>query len=144
MKIVFSIAVLLVLSFPTFSQKVISKNIGTAEILYQENGVTITSQLTECNNTERGEIMQFKLLAISNSNNAPVALKVREDMFYDNKCYTCENEEYTHTFNLEANEAKVGTCYGDTNPLLAVFHSMKDGYIKEVLSDFKINVVRLF
>ncbi|NBN97653.1 MAG: hypothetical protein EBV19_00175 [Flavobacteriia bacterium] len=61
MKIVFFIAVLLVLSFPTFSQKVISKNIGTAEILYQENGVTITSQLTECNNTERGEIMQFSL-----------------------------------------------------------------------------------
>lgn len=144
MKIVFSIAVLLVLSFPTFSQKVISKNIGTAEILYQENGVTITSQLTECNNTERGEIMQFKLLTISNSNNAPVALKVREDMFYDNKCYTCENDEYTHTFNLEANESKAGSCYGESNPLLAVFHSMKDGYIKEVLSDFKMNVVRLF
>ena len=144
MKIVFFIAVLLVLSFPTFSQKVISKNIGTAEILYQENGVTITSQLTECNNTERGEIMQFKLLAISNSNNAAVALKVRQDMFYDNKCYTCENEEYTHTFNLEANESKSGTCFGEANPLLAVFHSMKDGYIKEVLSDFKMNVVRLF
>lgn len=144
MKIVFSTAVVLILSFPAFSQKVISKNIGTAETLYQENGVSITAQLTECNNTERGEIMQFKLLTISNSNNAAVALKVREDMFYDNKCYTCENEEYTHTFNLEANESKSGTCFGEANPLLAVFHSMKDGYIKEVLSDFKMNVVRLF
>jgi hypothetical protein len=90
--------------------------------------------------------MTYKILSVTNSNANPAALKVREDMYYDTdggNCRTCDNPEYTFTFNLEAGETKAGNCYSDSNPALAVFVSMKEGYIKEVLSDFKMNVIRL-
>jgi len=134
------------LTFFGFTQKINATTIGTPEIIYNENGVKITSQLTECNNESRGEIMNFKILSIVNSNATPAALKIREDMYYDTdggNCRTCENPEYTFTFNLEAGETKAGNCYGDSNPALSVFVSMKDGYIKEVLTDLKMNIVRL-
>ena len=143
------ISILLVLFFiaiASFGQKITATSIGNPEVLYKENGVSITAQLTQCKNEERNEIMNFKLLTITNSNAAAATLKVREDMYYDTdggNCRTCDNPEYTFTFNLEAGETKAGNCYSDSNPALQVFTSMKDGYIKEVLSDFKMNVVRL-
>ncbi len=140
------IGFLAIISFTSFAQKIISTPIGTPEILYNENGVSISAQLTTCNNESRNEIMTFKILSITNSNANPAALKIREDMYYDTdggNCRTCENPEYTFTFNLEAGETKAGNCYGDSNPALAVFVSMKDGYIKDVLSDLKMNIVRL-
>ena len=133
-------------TFIGFGQIIQSKPVGAPEVLYNENGVTISSQLTECKNESRGEIMYYKILTLSNSNLVPAALKVREDMYYDTdggNCRTCDNPEYTFTFNLAAGETKSGTCYSDSNPALAVFSSMKDGYIKEVLSDLKMNIVRL-
>lgn len=140
------IGFLATISFCSFGQKILSTPIGSPEILYSENGVSISAQLTECNNESRNELMTLKILSITNSNAAPAALKIREDMYYDldgGNCRTCENPEYTFTFNLEAGETKAGNCYGDSNPALAVFVSMKDGYIKEVLSDLKMNIVRL-
>jgi hypothetical protein len=131
-------------SSAAFCQKITATAIGQPEVLYNENGVTISAQLTECKNESRGEIMNFKLLTVANTNAVAAAIKVREDMYYDGVCRTCENDEYTFTFNLEAGESKTGNCYSDSNPALAVFTSMQDGYIKEVLSDFKMNVVRLF
>jgi hypothetical protein len=137
---------LLAIASISFGQKITATSIGNPEVLYKENGVSITAQLTECKNEERNEIMHFKILTMTNSNTAPAALKVREDMYYDTdngQCRTCDNPEYTFNFNLEAGEVKSGNCYSDSNPALAVFVSMKDGHYKEVLSDFKMNVVRL-
>ncbi|MFM7595207.1 MAG: hypothetical protein ACKO4Y_03415 [Flavobacteriales bacterium] len=140
------IGFLAAISFCSFGQKILSTPIGSPEILFSENGVSISAQLTECNNESRNELMTYKILSITNSNAAPAALKIREDMYYDldgGNCRTCENPEYTFTFNLEAGETKAGNCYSDSHPALAVFVSMKDGYIKEVLSDLKMNIVRL-
>ena len=134
------------ISLTSFGQKMTSTAVGSPEVLYSENGVSITAQLTTCTNEDRHETMTFKLLSITNSNAVAASLKVREDMYYDldnGNCRTCDNPEYTFTFNLEAGETKAGNCYGDSNPALAVFISMKDGYIKEVLSDLKMNIVRL-
>lgn len=134
------------ISLTSFGQKMTSTAVGSPEVLYSENGVSITAQLTTCTNEDRHETMTFKLLSITNSNAVAASLKVREDMYYDldnGNCRTCDNPEYTFTFNLEAGETKAGNCYGDSNPALSVFVSMKDGYIKEVLSDLKMNIVRL-
>ncbi|HBW86898.1 MAG TPA: hypothetical protein DEF82_09210 [Crocinitomicaceae bacterium] len=141
MKLFFSFVVISIASTSIFAQNIKSTPIGTPEILYNENGVTISSQMTECYNKDRKETMNFKLLSIVNNSTTPATLKVRCDSYYDGKCYTCENDEYTFTFNIAVNETKSGTC--DSNPSLQVFYSMKDGYIKEVLTDFKMNVVRL-
>jgi hypothetical protein len=140
------IGFLVIISFTSFGQKITSTAVGTPEMLYNENGVSISAQLTECKNESRNEIMTYKILSVTNSNANPAALKVREDMYYDTdggNCRTCDNPEYTFTFNLEAGETKAGNCYSDSNPALAVFVSMKEGYYKEVLSDFKMNVIRL-
>jgi hypothetical protein len=141
MKLFISFVVISITSASVFAQHIKSTPIGAPETLYNENGVTISAQMTECHNKDRNEIMNFKLLTITNNSSTAAALKVRWDSYYNDKCYTCENDEYTFTFNLEANESKSGTC--DANPSLQVFYSMKDGYIKEVLSDLKLNVVRL-
>lgn len=131
------------LSSFVFGQQINATKIGSPVSLYNENGVSVSAQLVECFNVQRNEKMNYKLLTITNQNQVPVSLKIREDMFYDGQCRTCENEEYTFLMELNANESKTGSCYSDGNPYLSVFESMKDGYIKEVLSDFKINVVRL-
>ncbi|MFM1894598.1 MAG: hypothetical protein ACK444_09260 [Flavobacteriales bacterium] len=141
----FILSALLPLSLSSFAfcQQINATKLGSPVSLYNEGGVSISSQLVECFNVQRNEKMNYKLLTVSNQNGSPVSLKIREDMFYDGQCRTCENEEYTFVFELNANETKAGSCYSDGNPYLAVFESMKDGYIKETLSDFKINVVRL-
>lgn len=143
MKAFFSLVSFSLFAVTGFSQKMISTPVGTPEVLYNENGVTISAQMTECNNVDRNEIMTYKILTLTNSNAAPATIKMRQDSYYNDKCYTCENDEYTFTFSLNANESKYGSCYGDANPALSVFHSMKDGYIKEVLTDLKMNIVRL-
>lgn len=143
MKVLFSLVSLSLLAVAGFSQNMIATPMGSSEVLYNENGVTISAQMTECNNTERNEIMTYKILTLTNSNAVPATIKMRQDAYYDHKCYTCENDEYTFTFELAANETKTGGCYGDSNPRLSVFHSMKDGYYKEVLTDLKMNIVRL-
>lgn len=143
MKVLFSLVSLSLLAVAGFSQNMIATPMGSSEVLYNENGVTISAQMTECNNTERNEIMTYKILTLTNSNAVPATIKMRQDAYYDHKCYTCENDEYTFTFELAANETKTGGCYGDANPRLSVFHSMKDGYYKEVLTDLKMNIVRL-
>ncbi|NBO59816.1 MAG: hypothetical protein EBU82_02460 [Flavobacteriia bacterium] len=143
MKVLFSLVSLSLLAVAGFSQNMIATPVGSPEVLYNENGVTISAQMTECNNTERNEIMTYKILTLTNSNAVPATIKMRQDSYYNDKCYTCENEEYTFTFSLNASESKYGSCYGDANPALSVFHSMKDGYIKEVLTDLKMNIVRL-
>jgi hypothetical protein len=143
MRILFCLVSTVLIAVTGFSQKLIATPLGAPEVLYNVNGVTISAQMTECNNMERNEIMTYKILTLTNSNAVPATLKMRQDSYYNDKCYTCENDEYTFTFNLNANESKYGSCYGDANPALSVFHSMKDGYIKEVLTDLKMNIVRL-
>lgn len=127
----------------TFGQKITSTSLGSPEVIYQENGVTISSKLVECNNSSRNEIMNFKMLSIQNANNTPVSIKVKHEFYYDGECRTCPNDEYNFTYTLDANETKESNCYQDINPRLAVFSSMKDGYIKEKLTDIKLIVVRL-
>lgn len=143
MKALFSLVSLSLFVVTGFSQKMIATPVGSPEVLYNENGVSISAQMTECNNVDRNEIMTYKILTLTNSNAAPATIKMRQDSYYNDKCYTCENDEYTFTFSLNANESKYGSCYGDSNPALSVFYSMKDGYIKEVLTDLKMNIVRL-
>lgn len=143
MKAFISVSLFMFLTLSAFAQNMIATPLGSPEVLYNENGVSLTSQMTTCNNTDRGETTTYKLLTLTNNTAAPATLKVRMDSYYDGKCYTCENDEYTFTFKLEANETKTGSCITTLNPALCVFHSMKDGYIKEVLSDLKLNIVRL-
>ncbi|MBM3164181.1 MAG: hypothetical protein FJZ80_01860 [Bacteroidetes bacterium] len=143
MKIIHSLFLIIFLSVNGFAQKMIATPIGQPQIVYSENGIIVSSQLTECQNLDRDEKMTYNILTLTNNNNVPATLKMRQDSYYNDKCYTCENDEYTFTFNLGASESKQGSCYGDTNPALSVFHSMKDGYYKEVLTDLKMNIVRL-
>ena len=54
------------ISLTSLGQKMTSTAVGSPEVLYSENGVSITSQLTTCTNEERHETMTFKLLSITN------------------------------------------------------------------------------
>lgn len=130
-------------SFTFFSQKITTTVIGDPELIFQENGVTISSQLVECNNMTRKEIMNFKMITIQNTNETAVSLKIKQDIYYDGECRTCNNDEYNVTYILDAKDKITGNCYQDTNPTLSVFSSMKDGYQKSKLTDLKLQIVRL-
>lgn len=139
----FSFAIGLTFCSIAFGQKITSTNVGNPKVLYNEGGVVISSQLVTCNDASRHEIMNFELLSIQNSNDSPVAIKMKEDIYYDGACRTCDNYEYNFTLNLEAKELKSGSCNRDGHPALSIFSSMNDGYIKEKLTDTKLQVVRL-
>lgn len=138
-----SFFLLMLASSSFFSQKVVATVIGEPELIFQENGITISSKLVECNNLTKKEVMNFKMICIQNTNESQASVKIKHNIYYDGECRTCNNDEYNVTYIVDAKTILEGTCMQDTNPTLSIFSSMKDGYIKEKLSDVQLQIVRL-
>ena len=63
------------------------------------------------------------------------------DAYYDGKCATCSNSEYTYSFVLKPNETIVGSLKDAANKGLYVFKKDTNGKLKDVLSDLKFSNV---
>lgn len=93
-------------------------------ILYAEGGITISAQLTNCDDDRNGTHKQYNLLTLENKNSTAKTISFEKELWYDGKCLSCETEssEYAITISLEPNSTLTGKC--TENGPLRVFVKM--------------------
>jgi hypothetical protein len=129
-------------SMGAFSQKLITTVISPAKVIYNEAGVKISTKEVNCFDEKRNENMVYQMLILENETSAIINLKVKQELYYDNVCVTCPNDEYDFKYQLDPKEILEGTCDASNVPSLKIWDHQTNGFYKEVLTDFKLQVVR--
>jgi hypothetical protein len=125
------------LSFFTFF--VLSLN---AQTNHKFDGVEISTKpqtVTDKSNRKFG--YEYEVLEIKNTTSEQKTILFHTDAYYDGKCATCANLEYTYSFVLKPNETIVGSLKDPANKGLYVFKKDTNGKLKDVLSDLKFSNV---
>lgn len=133
----------LFINFSMFSQKIVTTVISPAKVIYNESGLKISTKEVNCFDDRRNENMVYQLLIFENLTDAKVNLKAKQELYYDNVCKTCPNDEYNFSYELDAKEKLQGSCDLDSHPSLKIWDHQVNGVYKEVLTDYKLQVVRL-
>lgn len=86
---------------------------------FSENGVNIYVKKSDCVNTKKGTAIEYLLLEIENTNNTPINISFDKEMWFDNKCQTCNSnsDEYKVNLTLEKNLTIKGDCESSNNQL---------------------------
>jgi hypothetical protein len=84
---------------------------------------------------------EYEVLEIKNTTSEQKSILYQTDAYYDGKCATCSNSEYTYSFILKPNETIVGSLKAPANKGLYVFKKDTTGKLKDVLSDLKFSNV---
>jgi len=125
-----------------YAQKIITTTLSAPKVIYNESGVKISSKEVNCFDAKRNENTVYQLLVFENETATKVNLKAKHELYYDNICVTCPNEEYNFSYEIEANEKLEGTCDVDSHPSVKIWDHQVNGLYKQVLTDYKLQVVR--
>lgn len=82
------------------------------DVLFEGQGITISAQLVDCEDTHNGTHKQYYLLTTENKNPNAKAISFKKELWYDGKCLSCtsESEEYVARVEVGANSSKSGEC----------------------------------
>ena len=133
---------LLFSSMSAFSQKLITTVISPAKVIYNDGGITISAKEVNCFDPKRNENMVYQLLILENKSDAIINLKAKQELYYDNVCVTCPNDEYNFTYQLDPKEKLEGTCDLDSHESVKIWDHQVNGQYKQILTDYKLQVVR--
>ena len=113
-----------------------------AQTNHKFDGVEITTKpqtVTDKANRKFG--YEYEVLEIKNTTSEQKSILFHTDAYYDGKCATCSNTEYTYSFVLKPNETIVGSLKDPANKGLYVFKKDNNGKLKDVLSDLRFSNV---
>lgn len=129
--ILFIIAATLLLSFKMDNNEVFS-----------DSKISIKATTVGCNDIKNGTNKEYVFLTFENKTSNKLEVTFLTEVYYDNKCYSCNNEaEFTQTIVLNPNEVIGGDC---TNKSVSnsIFSKMLDGVSNSKLTSYSIkNVV---
>ncbi len=95
--------------------------------LYKEvNGVQIFYSTQECNDPQNGIFQELVFLKFVNTTEVSFKIDWDEELWYDNKCWTCnksdlDRQEDHNSIELQAGESLVGVCTDRRNKELIIF-----------------------
>jgi hypothetical protein len=81
--------------------------------LYTEiNGVQFYTKTVDCNDVQNGIYKELVLIKITNTTAYKFEVKWKNELWYDNKCVTCNSnsKEYKNSLVLEEDQTKEGDC----------------------------------
>jgi hypothetical protein len=126
-----------ILTFFTFFSLILN-----AQTNHKFNGIEIsTKPQIVTDNTNRKFGYEYEVLEIKNTTSEQKNILFHTDAYYDGKCATCANSEYTYSFVLKPNETIVGSLKDPANKGLYVFKKDTNGKLKDVLSELKFSNV---
>jgi hypothetical protein len=106
------------------------------------DGIEITTKpQTVTDKSDRKFGYEYEVLEIKNTTSEQKCILFHTDAYYDGKCATCANTEYTYSFVLKPNETIVGSLKDPANKGLYVFKKDTNEKLKDVLSDLKFSNV---
>ena len=108
------------------------------KVIFENDEIQIRSNFKNCNDPSEGLDRDYVILTIRNYKNYDVYVEFDEELYYDQKCKTCDNNEYHFTYRLGPKEVISGKCHFDSIAGLRIFHGMPEKWLKEKLSDFKL------
>jgi len=108
------------------------------KVIFVNDEIQIRSNFKNCNDPSEGLDRDYVILTIQNYKNYDVYVEFDEELYYDQKCKTCDNNEYHFTYRLGPKEVISGKCHFDSIAGLRIFHGMPEKWLKEKLSDFKL------
>jgi hypothetical protein len=113
-----------------------------AQTNHKFDGVEIsTKPQTVTDKSDRKFGYEYEVLEIKNTTSEQKSILYQTDAYYDGKCATCANSEYTYSFILKPNETIVGSLKALANKGLYVIKKDTNGKLKDVLSDLKFSNV---
>ena len=113
-----------------------------AQTIHKFEGVEIsTKPQTVTDKSDRKFGYEYEVLEIRNTTSEQKSILFHTDAYYDGKCATCANSEYTYSFVLKPNETIVGSLNDPANKGLYVFKKDNNGKLKDVLSDLRFSNV---
>ncbi len=116
-----------------------SQNSSEWKLYSEVNGIHIYSKQIECNDEANGLFQEAVILKFVNTTNEDFTIEWDYELWYDNKCWTCDNEsskENSKTINLKAQQVMVGDC--ENNETLWIFRQYTNHDDTAVLTKFEL------
>ena len=108
------------------------------KVFKEADDVKIEYKYSDCH-IDNAFHQEWVLLRVSNLSSKAVSVTYNMDLYYNDKCTTCNQDEYKYTFSLQPNEVKEGICAFETPPQFKVFVKFLDLKNRSVLTDFKLS-----
>lgn len=113
----------------------------TEGILFEDGSIVISSRIEQCFLPKDGTENVNVLLSIRNKTGHKIRVAFQQELSYDEKCLTCNKDEYRYAVDIEANGTQQATCENKGPRGLFVFHHMPNGMTKSMLTDLKLSGV---
>jgi hypothetical protein len=95
----------------------------------------LTYKMVECNDPQNGLYAKYAFLTASNKSNKTIEISWHINMFYDNKCISCnDNPEHTRKITLQPNETLTADCDYKSNSTLKIFSQWTQIENKRILT----------
>jgi len=109
-----------------------------AQRTFEKDGINIETRKERVIDKNANDFdYEYEVLTIKNNTNTSKTVVFHKAAFYNETCWTCENDEYKVSFTLKPNEIIKGKVT-DRDKGLTVFIKDYSGRIKEELSDFQL------
>lgn len=110
--------------------------------VFSNSKLSIEANTVGCNDVKNGTNKEYVFLTFKNKTTSTIEVSFLTEVFYDNKCYSCNNEaEFTQTIELKPNEIISGDC-SNKSVSNSIFSRMLDGVSNTKLTNYSIkNVV---
>lgn len=112
--------------------------------LYSTDGVEINVIKTDCFDKANGIEKQLFVIELINTNTYPVNVSFKKEIWYDNKCQTCNvnSDEYTVKQIITSNSMVVGGCKSE-NKSLNIFVKMLNLENVRQLTNYELKQIKI-
>lgn len=102
--------------------------------IYEQNGIRMVANLEKCDNPSIGMLKDYIYFNIKNTNSFAVNITLEEQLYFNNLCKTCGDQEYLKTFSLKPNETLSSSCVEPTPKAYKIFYGSP--WVSETLTKF--------
>jgi len=127
----------------TFFSLLLGSSALFAQKSIDQAGIKITTAPLHCDVPSEGYQADLIALTITNTTNEVKTVSYSFELYYDNKCATCDRDEYIYTQTLQPKQALQGVCLDRKNMGLAFFDHMPAHLNKTQLTDYNILHVKV-
>ena len=107
-----------------------------------QDGVQVFYKIEECHDVSNGIHKEIIDIKIVNTNSYAIRIQWKNELWYDNECWTCGNDKENFIKNeLMANETLGSSC--DLNRELTIFSKYLNYDNKPVLTKFELSNIKV-
>ena len=109
--------------------------------IYEQNGIRIVAQLENSNNPAVGMEKDYIYFNFENTNPYAVEMSFEQHLYFNEVCKTCDQQEYTIVFTLNANEILSSSCQDLTSDSFKIFYGSP--WVNERLTKFVLKNINV-